>query len=206
MNVIPENTLIDFVLDLLDEPERKVIETEMLHSTDLCSRIASLRDSLLIAPAISCKTVEPSANLMARLMKSADSDSPFEGFVDRLSVFLDLPEKRIRSLLNSVKSAQTEWHALGAPGVLGKVFDGGPRHAEAECSLVLMQPGAVIPKHGHLGDEWGFVLQGKAMEDNGRIIRAGELVYQSEETRHSFTNIGDTPVIFALVHRGLKFD
>ena len=206
MNVIPDNTLIDYVLDLLDESERKAIEAKMSKSTDLFARVARLRDTLLVTPALACSTVEPSAGLLERLIKSTNPASPFEGFIDRLSVFLDLPEQQTRDLLVDIAFAETEWEAIGIPGILGKQFKGGPRHSDAECSLLVMQPGAVIPNHGHHGDEWGFVLQGEATEDNGRVIHAGEMVYQSENTRHSITNTGDSSVVFALVHRGIRFN
>ena len=201
---INEDKLIDYILGLSNESERQLIEANIQTSTDLQERIAQLYDTLAI-PALTSEPIDPTDKLSMRILKSIEISNSFEGFIDRLTVFLDLPEQRVRELLGSIKYVEHDWRESGLPGVLKKEFKGGPRHTDSECVLIWMKPNAIFPSHGHLGDEWGFVLQGEAEEDSGRVYKSGDIVYQTTDSKHTFTATGDMPFIFFVIHNGISF-
>lgn len=56
------------------------------------------------------------------------------------------------------------------PGVHWKVLY---RDGDRQTVLVRYDPGAVIPRHRHLGDEQIFVIEGEVEDDTG-VCRAGQ--------------------------------
>lgn len=73
------------------------------------------------------------------------------------------------------------------PGVSDYVLDGFP---DEKVSLLRARPGAAIPQHTHEGQEATLVLTG-AMEDGGRVFRAGEVSINDESDDHKPRIVGD---------------
>ena len=85
-------------------------------------------------------------------------------------------------------------------------FEGGARHAGADCGLVHIEPGTRFPLHRHVDDEWNFILQGMGEEeDTGRRWGPGDLFCNPAGTQHAFRAIGDEPLVFGAVVRRLEF-
>lgn len=205
MTSIDDDRLIDFVLGMTDDDEQAAVESLIVGSSDVRDRVAQLRDTLAL-PALVLEPIFPSDNLGSRIRDSIEHPDRFGGFIDRLSAFLDLPEDSVRKLVSEIATAEPRWPPSGLPdGTLMYRFDGGPRHRDAECALVWMKPEAVFPPHTHIGDEWGFVLQGEAVEDSGQVLRSGELVHRDAKSTHHFTAIGGEPFVFAVIHEGVVF-
>lgn len=203
---IDDDRLIDHVLGIGDAAERSRVESQISRSSDVRDRVARLRDTLAL-PALALDPLAPRAALGQRIRDSVERPERFGGFVDRLSAFLDLPPKRVRELVSEISAAERLWSSSGLPdGTLMRRFDGGPLRRGAECALVCMQPKVTFPAHRHLGDEWGLVLQGEAVEDSGQVFQPGELVHRDEHSSHEFTAIGEERFVFAVVHRGVAFD
>lgn len=146
------------------------------------------------------KPIEPHNNLRDLLIKSVNSTTRFEGFVERLSELFDLSGVRIRELLAMIDDKRSSsWKASVLPGTQLIHFDGGPKLTEATCGLVKVKPKRIFPAHQHQDDEWVFVLQGEAQEDSGQILRPGDLHFGAAGTSHTFKTLGDEPFIFAVV-------
>lgn len=147
----------------------------------------------------------PGASLRERILGGARSVERFEGFVARLSDFLDLSEGPTRALLDSIRASYTDAWQETSNGVRVKHFAGGPRHAEAHCGLVQIEPGASFPMHRHVGDEWVFVVQGEGREDDGTTWHPGDLLRNPADSRHAITSVGTEPLVFlAAAHHGIE--
>ena len=82
----------------------------------------------------------------------------------------------------------------------------GGRFASTDVGFVLMAPGATFAHHGHVGGELVLVLEGGFVEDDGTLVRAGQLQDLAAGTRHSFTALPDEGCILAVIIRdGLDF-
>ncbi len=193
-----DDKLTQYLLDILDW------ETEAgLDPSTLSDQERRLADEVLAAIALTAEPLEPSQGLGDRLLASLEPDNRFETFVKRLAEFFDLRVDRIRELLASIAAApNTPWQASGLPGLYLLPLQGGPRLAKAGCQLMYMEPGQVFPPHRHLGDEWGFILQGWLHEDSGREYGPGDLVHKSKGSRHSFRAQSEQAAIFGVVLQG----
>jgi quercetin dioxygenase-like cupin family protein len=151
-------------------------------------------------------TVVPRASLRETLLATVSDERRYEGFVDRLATFLDFDPERTRSLLGRLRSGVDDtWEEGRVEGVRLFHFDGGPRVASAHCGLVRVDPGVTYPLHRHQGDEWAFVLQGTAREDDGRVLAPGDLLHNLPGSRHAFTAEGPEPFVFVVVlHAGIE--
>lgn len=152
--------------------------------------------------------IAPSAELRETLLASLAAESRFAGFVRRVATFLDLGPEDARRLLDRVAEVDgPAWEDGRVEGVRLHHFSGGPRLADAHCGLVSVEPGLAYPHHRHRGDEWSFVLRGRAREDSGRVWAAGDLVRSSAGSGHSFTVLGSEPFVFVVVvHGGVEHD
>ena len=205
MNSFNDDSLIDYVLGLATESERQLIEEGMEQSASLRDRVASLRDTVAM-PGLAVVPMQPDSDLQNQIFNSIGPVPTYSGFVGRLSVFLDLPEKRVSEILAYLESPEKYLEQSGLPGIRKLEVEAGLRHADSDCALFLMERESVFPQHSHLGEEWGFILQGEAREDSGRRYQPGDIVYKTKEQKHSFTSIGKLPFVFFVVHNGISFD
>ena len=150
----------------------------------------------------------PSRSLRARILASSFHESRFEGFVDRMAAMCDLPAERVRAVLADVdRSAEPKsgWRALRRSGVRLYDFEGGPKVAGADCGLVEMAPGAVYPRHRHLGAEYSLVLQGAVELSDGRVLVPGDMNAMPAGSEHDLRSVGDEALVFVVViHEGLE--
>jgi putative transcriptional regulator len=162
-----------------------------------------LHADLLAESPVADDPPRPSAGLRERLLRSIDTRARFDGFADRLATFLDLAPGRARELLGCVERVRESiWMDDRVAGVRLLHFPGGPRHADADCGLVHIEPGVRYPRHRHPGGEWTFVLAGRAVEEEtGRVWLPGDLVHGAAGTAHAYRVEGDAPFVFAIVLR-----
>jgi anti-sigma factor ChrR (cupin superfamily) len=202
-----DSKLLEYLLGLLEEEARQEVESACRTSPEVAAELRELEE-VLGRFASTSTPLEPSPRLRRHVLAALDPTSRFEGFVERLRVFFDLPEERIRSLLAAIDAApEAPWSASGIPHTLILRLPGGPRVAAAsDCGIVHMAPGAIFPPHRHRGDEWAFILQGSAAEPTGRSMAAGDIVHMAAGTTHTFRITSEVPCIFAVVlYAGLEF-
>ena len=74
-----------------------------------------------------------------------------------------------------------------------------------EISLLKAEPGAKIFQHTHEGEEATLVLSG-ALQDDNKVLRAGDVSIVNEQHTHNPSIIGDKPCICLIVMSGkLRF-
>lgn len=163
----------------------------------------TLELDLLALDEIAAESPAPSAGLRASVLASRAGELPLAGLVPRLATFLDLPPERAKALLRAAgKTAEAPWVDDRVRGVRLLHFEGGARHAGADCGLVQVPAGARYPLHRHLGEEWVFVLSGSAEEEGtGETWGPGDLYRRPGGSSHSFRAIGSHPFVFAIVLR-----
>ena len=129
------------------------------------------------------------------------------GLTARVATFFDLSASRVDEILGQIARASADpWVDYFVPGVRLLHFDGGLRHAGADCGLVFVGAGRRFPLHRHVGDEWVFVLSGAAEEEGtGERWEPGDILYRAENTAHAFRVLGDEPFVFGVVIRGLEY-
>jgi quercetin dioxygenase-like cupin family protein len=152
---------------------------------------------------IAAEASAPSAALRASVLASRGSLLPLAGLAPRLATFLDLPAERVETLLRaSGKADDAPWVDDRVRGVRLLHFEGGARHAGADCGLVHVPAGTRYPFHRHMGEEWVFVLSGSAEEEEtGEHWGPGDLYRRVAGSSHAFRAIGSVPFVFAIVLR-----
>jgi putative transcriptional regulator len=174
------------------EPANDAPDGELLESLGLLA--------LLLRP------IAPSAGSRARLL-STICRKPVRllPFHERLSKFFDLSVDRLQEILIDVDDPE-RWQRGPLPGMLLFHFEGGPRRAGADCGLMQLPPGFVLPRHRHLGDERALVLEGGYREDTGRAYLPGDAHHMRRGTRHGYRVFDDGPCLVALVlYGGVEF-
>jgi putative transcriptional regulator len=160
---------------------------------------AKEREALLTSPPL-----EPSAELRARVLAAVEPGTRLDGFAARLATFFDVTADAARALLAAALGGEG-WLAAPIPGVRLYHLQGGERVGAADCGLVRLEPGALFPRHRHLGDEWNFVLAGRAEEEGGEVWEPGDLALRSAGSQHAFRAAGPEPLLFAVVlHGGIE--
>ena len=198
--------LVELALGVLDDEARRELERELAASHPARAELARIERSLAELAAAEAP-LEPGAGLRARVLRSLDPATRFDGFAERLTTFLDLGAGRARELLASIaRAGSAPWKDDVVPGVRVLHFAGGPRVASANCGLVRCEPGLVYPHHFHAGDEWVFVLAGEALEDSGGRWQPGDLLHRPTGSAHSYRSVGEEPFVFAIVlHAKIRF-
>ena len=201
-----DSRLLEYALDILDRDACTDIERQLSESAELRAELASIKEALHESELVDTP-LAPSTGLLDRILDSIKYASRFEGFVERLTAFLDFTPQQVRELLAKIDNvSHRPWVASKMSGARFMHFDGGPRVASADCGLVYLEPGIVYPPHQHLGDEWTFILQGGIRNSDNREYQAGDTVFQATDSIHTFEVLGDEACIFAIVlHQGLKW-
>ena len=68
--------------------------------------------------------------------------------------------------------------------------------------LMRLEPGTKLTLHRHHGEVHGLNLQGRRRLDNGRIVAAGDYVYEPTGTVDSWEAVGDEVLVLHVVVRG----
>lgn len=200
-----DTKLIEYAMGLLDEDECRALREKLEDSPDLERNLGEIREALSSLSAAETP-LRPSAGLRGRVLSSISDDSPFEGFVDRLTTFFDLGAERVRSLLGAVGSVPDGQWDSALPGAHLLHFDGGPRVATADCGLVYVEANCVIPLHRHNGDEWTLVVGGRFEDGSGQLFGPGDLCHRPPGSIHTLTLVGEEPLLFAVVvHKGVEW-
>jgi quercetin dioxygenase-like cupin family protein len=197
-----DTNLIEYVLGLLERNSYAEVEREISAAAETLEELRAIGEALS-SVALAEEPVSPRNRVRDLLLTSLESHARFEGFVERLTAFLDLGADRVRELLDTVaKVEQDPWQQSPLPGARFFDFDGGPRVAAARCGLVHLEPGLIFPRHRHLGDEWAWMLQGHTQDDSGQIATSGDIVYKPKGSTHSFRVLDGEPLVFVIVLYG----
>jgi len=148
--------------------------------------------------------IEPSPDVFKRLMASVDPASRFDVFASNVAQLMDVAVEKARSLLAAIDDAGS-WEPGLIPGMHLYHLEGGPRTANAIVGFIRLDPGTVFPPHTHLGEESVLVLQGGYQDEDGSIIRAGEVAIGPPGSSHMFTAAeGEDLIYLVVVQEGVQ--
>ena len=191
--------LAELTLRLLDPEERAAALRELADSPDQREALDRVEEALG-ALSLSEPAVQPSDRVRELLLASVADDGSFAGFVERVAALFDLSAERTREILTAVDRVDTDAWIADRPGTRLFHLEGGPRVEAADCGLVHMEIGARYPAHRHKGDEWAFILRGRAEEEHSGVVwEPGDLVQRPAGSVHAFRVLGDEPFVFAVV-------
>lgn len=145
----------------------------------------------------------PPERVRSRLLSRLRGVDRFLPFLDRVAALFDLSEDAARAELDSIDQPDA-WDEL-LPGIRFRDFAGGPALGDAHGGLVRMAPGTVFPTHVHMGDETVLVLQGQLGSDDGRVLRAGDVLVSTDRSSHVLEAVGAQELIYAVVVIALQF-
>lgn len=144
----------------------------------------------------------PPADLRARLLEELAGPQRFRLLVPALARFADVTADALDDLLHKVDDA-AGW-IDGLPNIRYFHFTPGPAAQAAEAGFVRLAPGAVFPRHKHLGVERTFVLDG-VMQDRGRIYGPGSVIESTAGTDHDYTAGPGRDLLIVSLHNGYEF-
>jgi quercetin dioxygenase-like cupin family protein len=192
----------EYVLGTLPQADRRRIEEAMATSAELRTKIDEAREALADVAAESLSPVAPRVDVRARLFGALDGPDRFAPFFAELSRLLALPVEGVRAVLARIDEA-TAWVKL-FPGVSLQTFTPGEGAHGREGNLLRLRPGAVFPRHEHLGPELGFVLEGAGHDEDGRIYHPGTAIHHDVTTRHQFYAGERRDLVILVLHHGVK--
>jgi putative transcriptional regulator len=196
---LDETVLIQYALNILDEPDSAVVDRALATSANLRGRFYEIQEALNILPHAETP-MEISPGLRERILASLEPEARFEHFNQRFAELFDLDESEARRLLTKIDHAETnEWVSVFLPGVSVLRFKGGPSAATSTCGLVSVKPNIIFPRHRHLDKECVLVLQGGARENSGHLLQPGDLLISTAGSEHTFKTLGPEPFVFAVL-------
>lgn len=188
-----EELLPLYALGVLDPEEERAIEKALVERPDLAGELDAYRDTSaeligLVAP------IKPSPHVKLRLM-SAISGGRFERFTAVFSKIFDVTADKGRELLAWIEDP-TKWEDMNP---FAKVihFPAGPACVGADTGFVRVAPGGTFPYHSHNGTEISLILAGTATTSDGKVLRAGDEVFEEPGTAHDIENTGSEDFIYA---------
>ena len=142
--------------------------------------------------------ISPAPAVFKRLMASVDPANRFDAFADSVAQLMDVAIEKARTLLAAIDEPGS-WEPGPFPGLHLYHLEGGPRTADAIVGFIRIDAGSLFPPHTHLGEESVLVLQGGYQDEDGTLVRAGEIAVAEPGTTHLFTALKDEDLIYLVV-------
>jgi quercetin dioxygenase-like cupin family protein len=166
---------------------------------------AELKEAEALASlALALDPVAPQPGTLQRLLDSTKESGRFEHFVGTVASLLDVARDAAQALVDGIDQA-VNWE----PGPMENIqlyhLDGGPSLANAIVGFIQLEPGTVFPLHTHLGQETVMVLQGGFEDEDGSVVRAGEIDRKDPGSSHYFTALeGEALIYLAIIFDGVQ--
>ena len=158
----------------------------------------------LTALSSTLEPIQPSEDVFKRLMTSVDPASRFDAFAANVAQLMDVAVEKARGLLAAIDDAGS-WEPGLIPGMHLYHLEGGPQTANAIVGFIRQDPGTVFPPHTHQGEESVLVLQGGYQDEDGSVIRAGEIAVGPPGSSHMFTAAeGEDLIYLVVVQEGVQ--
>ncbi|MGH8497927.1 MAG: cupin domain-containing protein [Methylococcales bacterium] len=197
---LDETLLIQYALGILGRSESLLLDEALSTSAQSRKQLYEIQE-VLNTVALAETPLRPAPRLRERVLAAIEPGNRFEGFTTRFTQLFDLGEQEVRRLLAKIDETITdEWKSsLLLPGVRFLEFQGGPRVSAAHCGLISVKPDTFFPRHRHRGEEWVFVLQGRARNNCGNLFQPGDLLFAEPGSEHAFLIPGPEPFVFAVL-------
>jgi predicted ChrR family anti-sigma factor len=196
--------LFDLANQALPADERVACEVHVAVCPKCASELAWIREQLAAA-ALSLPPVAPRPDLKERLAASLDHGGRFRRHLDRLAALFEIDRAAAGAVLDRLDDPAA-WRPSRLPGLRVQAVPTGPRLAGADAQMLRFAPGTRFPAHVHHGAEQLLFLQGRARDDAGLLLQAGDLHRSESGSRHAFTvDEGAECLCAALVEGTLEF-
>lgn len=144
----------------------------------------------------------PPADGRARLLHALTGVARFRPLMAPLERLTDLGAGALTEVLRRIDDAAS-W-IDGAPGIRYFHFHVGPAAPTPAAGLVRLRPGAVFPRHRHLGPEVSFVLDGVLVE-GGRQHGPGSVLESATDSEHEYAAGPGRDLLLVSLHSGIAF-
>lgn len=204
MSTHVEDLITEYLLGVLPAAEQEAVGAHLA----VCARCAAERaavEAALGALPLALAPQPPSDGARRRLIADLDGAHRFDPFIDPLAELMDVADGTAAGYLRDLRRPEA-WGASPWQGVRLIHVAGGPRTEGADVGFVEVQPGVRFPRHRHTGDEFTFIVQGTGREDDGTVLRAGDLVVRRVGSRHSFTALEGPVFVFGVVVFGYEIE
>jgi quercetin dioxygenase-like cupin family protein len=188
-----EELLPLYALGVLDPEDERIIEQALVERPDLAKEISAYRETAAELAAL-VVPIKPSAHVQRRLM-SAVGGGRFEPFIATFGKIFDVTAEKGRELLAWIEDP-TKWEDMN-PFAQVIHFPAGPACVGADTGFVRVAPGGTFPYHSHGGTEVSLILAGSATTSDGKVLRAGDEVFEEPGTAHDIENTGSEDFIYA---------
>jgi putative transcriptional regulator len=158
----------------------------------------SAREALVeLSQALPTRAADRSAR--GRLLAQARSPAlRWAPHFDKLAALFDLSEPALTAIAEQ-SSLEQRWEPLPLAGVQLFHLQGGPAISGADAGLVAIRAGTQFPLHRHAGEERTLILEGTLREQDGTLLRPGDVQVKPAGSSHAFSVLEGAPLIYAVV-------
>jgi quercetin dioxygenase-like cupin family protein len=162
-------------------------------------------DDDLFAAWVEARATEeaPPAGARARLLDAVAGIGRFAPHLDAIARLAYLAGEALFALLRRID--EPDGWIDGPPGIRYFHFSPGPAGATPEAGIVRLRPGAVFPRHRHLGDEVSLVLEGSLVDDDGQRHGPGAVLPSAAGSEHAYTAGPGRDLVLLSLHTGIAF-
>ncbi len=202
-----DDILDDYVLGALSEAQTATADTHVADCVRCASAVAEAEAAWsTLALALPDEAPPPDA-IKQKLMSRIATECRFEAFVDAVADVIKSTAETARAFLFGIDDPSS-WEEGPAPGVrLFHLEDGiGPQLATAIVGFVEIEAGGEFPTHKHIGVEYVLPVQGSFIDEDGTVVRTGELATKPAGSEHRFDVPADGPnlIYLAVVFDGVQ--
>jgi putative transcriptional regulator len=195
----PDDLLAALASGALAAEERAQVDAHLAACARCRAELGRLADAAgLLAVALEPAPSPPGAR--ERLLAAAASGR-FEAFAARVAAMLDVAVAEARRLLDAIDTP-APWSAGPTAAIELYHLAPGPALAGALAGFVRVRAGERFPYHRHLGPEQVLVLQGGLRDDDGSVLRRGDVASAAEGTGHSFVALPGPDLVYLVVLQG----
>lgn len=196
-----DDALVEFVLGTLSDEDASAIRGARHEDVSLAARITEIET--LVHGVVAGTTARPPSVPVERLWERLDGVCRFEPLVPTVAALLGIDESSARAELDALDEPDG-WQDGVLPGTTMKTV--ATDEPDTGILWLKMPPGMAFPEHEHLGDETVLVVQGRYLDDEGRLHPPGSVLREGTDTAHGFHIAADGPefICLAIVHRGVR--
>ncbi|MDP2314652.1 MAG: cupin domain-containing protein [Pseudomonadota bacterium] len=177
------------------------VSAEVLDHLDTCpecNAAFAAYEEILGALALTLAPVAPDPSVRARILDTASSGRlhRFSGLVSALFACGDTEARAALDLIDDAEG----WSPSPFPGITQKLIEGAPPNHL--MGFIRLPAGVFLPWHEHLGAERTLVLQGRLLDNDGRVWAPGEEMPGTKGSRHTFGTHGPVACVCGVLLEG----
>jgi putative transcriptional regulator len=195
----PDDLLAELAAGALSPADREAVDRHLAGCARCRLELGRLAEAAgLLAVALQPVASPPGAR--ERLLAAA-ATGRLHAFAARVAAMLDVAADEARRLLDAIDTP-APWTAGPTPAIQLFHLTTGPAVAAALAGFVRVKAGERFPYHRHLGEEQVLVLQGGLRDDDGTVLRRGDVARAPADSAHSFVALPGPDLVYLVVLQG----